>query len=76
MAKPTKPRAEIAEMIVERVNAQAPERIDGIAINNLAHPIANWAPGVYWPTLARDSPTAAILAKVVAELRREFDIND
>jgi hypothetical protein len=76
MAKPTKPRAENAEMIVARVNARAPERIEGIAINNLAHPIANWAPGVYWPAVARDSPTAAILAEVVAELRREFDISD
>jgi hypothetical protein len=69
-------RAEIARMIIERVNAAAPEKIEGIDIVPVHRPIANWGPGVYWPPAVAKGMTETILLEVVADLQREYDIAD
>lgn len=76
MTKPEKPRNEIKSMIIERVNAQAPDKIVGIEILPVIGRQANWTPGIYWPSSIAGSMTEVILLKVVRELQREFDISD
>jgi hypothetical protein len=65
-------------MIVERVNSDPDvrEQIDGVDINPVVHPIANWSPGVYWPPAIAGGITEVAIQNVVAELQREFDISD
>ncbi|KRR25936.1 hypothetical protein [Bradyrhizobium retamae] len=76
MTKPTKPRKQIAELIVDRVNLAAPEKLEGIDIAPVAHPLANWSPGVYWPPAVAGGATERILQNVVLDLQRQFDISD
>ncbi|HYD66119.1 hypothetical protein [Azospirillum sp.] len=76
MTKATKPRRQLAEFIVERVNLAAPEKLEGIDIVPGAHPLANWSPGVYWPPAVAGGATERILQNVVLDLQREFDISD
>jgi len=57
MTKPTKTRKEFAALIVERVNALAPEKIEGVDIVPVHHPIGNGGPGLIWPPVIRDGIT-------------------
>jgi hypothetical protein len=58
------------------VNALAPEKIEGVDILSLHHPIGNWGPGLIWPPVIRGGVTEGIVLDVVAELHREFDASD
>jgi hypothetical protein len=76
MTKATKTRKEIAALIVDRVNALALEKIEGVDIVQVHHPIGNWGPGLIWPPVIRGGVTEGIILDVVAELHRDFDISD
>jgi hypothetical protein len=76
MTKATKTRKEIAALIVDRVNALALEKIEGVDIVPVHHPIGNWGPGLIWPPVIRGGVTEGIILDVVAELHRDFDISD
>jgi hypothetical protein len=77
MPRSIKTRKEIAAMIVERVNAEAPEKIEEIDILPLVSNSfnANWTPGAHKPSTIRGGVTENILQRVVADLRRQFDIS-
>jgi hypothetical protein len=78
MPRSIKTRKEIATMIVERVNAEAPEKIEEIDILPLVANSfnANWSPGAHKPSTIRGGVTENILQRVVADLRRQFDISE
>jgi hypothetical protein len=77
MPRSIKTRKEIAAMIIERVNAEAPEKIEEIEILPLVSNSfnANWTPGAHRPSTIRGGVTENILQRVVADLRRQFDIS-
>ncbi|MGY0575940.1 hypothetical protein ACTGJ9_037005 [Bradyrhizobium sp. RDM12] len=74
MTKIMKTRKELAAMIVERVNRETPEKIEGVDIVPVHNPVVNWTIGLIWPPVARNGVTEAIVVHVVAELCRDFDI--
>lgn len=76
MSRPTMTRQAMAARIVEQVNAEAPERIEGIKVIDAASNglTANWTTGDYWPPAAKGGLTEIILYGVVNDLRHEFDI--
>jgi hypothetical protein len=76
VSKPTKSRKEIASLIVELVNAQSPEQIEGVDIISVYDPIGNWGPGLIWPPVIKGGITEGIILDVVADLHRQFDISD
>jgi hypothetical protein len=76
VTKATKTRKEIAALIVDRVNARAPEKIEGVDIVPIHHPIGNWGPGLIWPPVIRDGVIEGIILGVVTELHRDFDVTD
>jgi hypothetical protein len=69
-------RKEISAMIVDRVNATAPEKLEGIDINPIIHPVTNWSPGLYWPPSAAGGLTKQLLEKVVSDLQQDFEISE
>jgi hypothetical protein len=74
--KPTRTRKHLAALIVERVNARAPEKIEGVDIVPVYNPIGNWGPGLIWPPVIKGGETENIIFGVVSELVRDFDISD
>ena len=76
MSRPTMTRETMAALIVEQVNAEAPERIEGINIVDMASrgSSPNWTTGDYWPPATKGGLTEIILYGVINDLRHEFDI--
>lgn len=76
MSRPTMTRKTMASLIVEQVNAEAPERIEGINIVGVASSGSspNWTTGDYWPPATKGGLTEIILDGVINDLRHEFDI--
>jgi hypothetical protein len=66
----------MAALIVEQVNAEAPERIEGINIVDMASTGSNpnWTTGDYWPPATKGGLTEIILYGVINDLRHAFDI--
>ena len=78
MFRPTMARETMAALIVERVNAQAPEKIEGIHIIDVTSigSSPNWTAADYWPPAPEGGLTEIILFSVINYLRHEYDIED